>query len=97
MTATPDNELRQAILRLIFNTQALARTKEIERVRVEAADTIMQLIKADRTALIDRIIASLPEKKEAKAPYDILELEKAFQNGRSKGLDEVLVVLESMR
>lgn len=58
---------------------------------------IVALITKSNQELLDRIIAELPEKKEAKAPYDILELEKAFQNGRSKGLDEVLAVLESMR
>lgn len=52
----------------------------------------------ERISVVDQLLTTiskhLPEKKEAKAPYDILELEKAFQNGRSQAIDEVNKLLK---
>lgn len=62
-----------------------------------ATDRLDTIYATSNNKLIQSIEDKLPKSKEPKAPYDILELEKAFQNGRTQALTEVKSILESMK
>jgi hypothetical protein len=60
-------------------------------------EDVRSILKSERNRVLDEIAQKLPEEKEAKAPYSIMELEKAFQNGRSQALREVKKILEELK
>lgn len=83
-----EQALREAIIKIVNENTILGEFKA-----VPVTNEIMQLIQAHQTALIDKIVAALPEKGYDKfAAYESMHI-----GGYNQALDEVLTVLEGLR